>query len=195
MNSLCSHSWLCVLRAIFGQSYSVRGLTPTHPSPLCLPHPSSLFPFVRLSPVLASCSQGQRPWLSAEAFSCCKSPVMIALVCVCVGGGGTCRSFSIVYYAWACRCAHVCARGRVMSAVAGRQAAVKLSLSWPTFPPAFPQLAPSECTRSNASHSSRFRVITAFPCNRSFALLVFSFCCVLTPRRLIEFPHIEVKRI
>lgn len=181
MNSLSSQSWLSILFLWSESPFSAVLLWHT-------PHLSASPtrpPFLCPSPVLASCNQGHRPWLSAEAFSCCKSPFMILLVCVC----------DMRVY-WLCvLCMSVCVCMWVCHECCGRQAAVKRSLSWPTFPPASPQLAPSECTRSNASHSSRFHVITAFPCNHSFAFSVFSLCCVLTLNRLIEIPHIEVKRI
>lgn len=99
-----------------------------------------------------------------------------------------------------CVCVHVGVSWGLWRAggQAGREA---LSLSWPTFRPASPQLALSECTRSNASHSSHFGVITAFPCNHSFFSILLGFfffwwcCCVLTPNRLLEMTYIEVKRI
>lgn len=93
-----------------------------------------------------------RPWLLAAAFGGCESLFMVSLLCVHV---------SRVAVSCVSRCACLCVCGCVRSA-AGRQAAIKFSLSWPTLLPSFPQLAWTEPIRSNASHSSHLCMISTF---------------------------------
>lgn len=99
--------WVCQCR------YSVLSLPLAHPSTS-----PTILSLSFSSLVLASCNQGQRPWQSAEAFSCCKSPFMILLVCVCD-----------MCVCWLCvLCMNVCACGCIVSAVAGRLLWSALSL-------------------------------------------------------------------
>lgn len=129
------------------------------------------------STAFASCNRGQRPWVSVlDLF-------FISPAC------DACVWYLCVLRVY-CRSVHAC--GCALRAWLVRWT-TELSLSWPTFCLDSPQLAPIERTRSNASHSSRFHVITAFPCNHSWAFATFSLLCFDTEQAYRNSPILRLR--